>query len=49
MEPRVRGFEYGRPTDEEAEEEDKNTPEMQKIKRKMLTEAFGSQRSRLRV
>ncbi|BBN19201.1 DNA-directed RNA polymerase I subunit RPA49 [Marchantia polymorpha subsp. ruderalis] len=49
MEPRVRGFEYGRPTDEEAEEEDKNTPEMQKIKRKMLTEAFGSQRSRLRA
>ncbi|KAL2609648.1 hypothetical protein R1flu_028221 [Riccia fluitans] len=48
MEPRIRGLEYGRPPDEE-EEENKNTPEMQKLRRKMLTEAFGSQRSRLRA
>ncbi|CAM6126401.1 unnamed protein product [Calypogeia fissa] len=49
MEPRVRGLDYGRVIDEEAPEEEGDTLERSRIKKRMLTEAFGTQRSRLRA
>lgn len=49
MEPRVRGLDYGRVIDEEVPEEEGDSAERNRAQKRMLTEAFGTQRSRLRV